>query len=534
MRVTNRLKSESGFTMIATIIGVTVIMGLALVTVTAVRGDLGSNSYDLNRKKAYEAAQAGINDYAFRLYTNRDYWKSCDTIANDGVNQQGSTTKRRSVPGNTGATWAVELLPATGQSTCSTSAPDTSMIEIRGEMAGSFRIRSTGFSGRARASIVATFRRGSFLDYIYFTQLETSDPITYADEDWLDDAYVQCSKTIAQGRYSSSIPNSGGVKCNVISFISADTINGPLHTNDALVICGDPNFGRSATDVIEVSSPPLGWYSTDDVSDSSSCNGNPDFIGTFITNAPTLTPPSTNSQLATIAQSQFKYTGQVRICLSGTNMTVGTGSSCTGTYSGAIPSNGVIYVANGSCSTVYSPFTATYPSTSGCGNVYVEGSYSGALTIAAENDIIVKNDLIRSSNGILGLIANNFVRVYHPFCANWDGGTPSCTDTTAGTADGKCNGGENGTGTQDSMEIDAAILAINHSFIVDHYNCGEDLDTLSVEGAIAQKFRGPVGTLGGTGYAKNYVYDDRLRYIEPPNFIEPTELPWRIGRETAG
>ena len=53
-----------------------------------------------------------------------------------------------------------------------------------------------------------------------------------------------------------------------------------------------------------------------------------------------------------------------------------------------------------------------------------------------------------------------------------------------------------------------------------------------VGGAIAQKFRGPVGQ-GSDGYqAKSYNYDDRLRYEEPPSFIEPEKLPWLIGRAT--
>ena len=46
-------------------------------------------------------------------------------------------------------------------------------------MAGSFRIRSTGYSGNTKVSLVATYKRASFLDYMYFTQLETSDPVVY-------------------------------------------------------------------------------------------------------------------------------------------------------------------------------------------------------------------------------------------------------------------------------------------------------------------------------------------------------------------
>lgn len=90
----------------------------------------------------------------------------------------------------------------------------------------------------------------------------------------------------------------------------------------------------------------------------------------------------------------------------------------------------------------------------------------------------------------------------------------------------------NGTGTQTDVRIDAAILAIDHSFIVDHYDCGNSLGQLEVNGAIAQKFRGPVGTTRPTGYIKDYNYDDRLRYLEPPHFFDPVEAAWHIQRET--
>ncbi len=145
----------------------------------------------------------------------------------------------------------------------------------------------------------------------------------------------------------------------------------------------------------------------------------------------------------------------------------------------------------------------------------MHGSYSGQLTIAAGNDIIIDGDTTSSSEeGMLGLIANNFIRIYHP-----------CTYGSGGT---------NGAGTLTNPSIDAAILAINHSFIVDNYDCGNSLGTLTVHGAISQKYRGPVGTTGSTGYIKSYNYDDRLHTITPPNFIEPVQSDWVIGRETIG
>jgi len=106
----------------------------------------------------------------------------------------------------------------------------------------------------------------------------------------------------------------------------------------------------------------------------------------------------------------------------------------------------------------------------------------------------------------MGLIADNFVRVFHP-----------------------CTSGTNRTGTETNVQIDAAILSLNHSFTVDDYACGAQLGTLTVNGAIAQKFRGPVGSFGSSphGYTKNYTYDDRLLYRSPPYFLDPVQSAWR-------
>jgi type II secretory pathway pseudopilin PulG len=549
----SRRESEAGFTMIATLIAMTILMAFAIVAVAAVEGDTHETRRDLSQKQAFEAAKAGIDDYAFHLAANTGYWAECTNVPEpNAVNQKGSTTKQRTVPGNTGAKYAIELLPAAGHTSCEPATAVTataSMIESGETLPGSFRIRSTGFSGEAKSSIVATFKPPSFLDYVYFTQRETLDPITYGfpnPSPELEKAYSQCSLTYEEGRNNKPIAEEKVYNsrtreyeteytyCVTISFATGDKILGPIHTNDSISINGTPTLGRTSQDLIETSAAAPGWY-------AATQGSKPNFVGTFVTKAPVLIPPATNSQLSTIAQSQFNYPGQVRICLSGTNMTVGNaaGKGCTGLYSGPIPSNGVIYVRNTTCSEVYSPFTAVYPETSGCGNVYVKGSYSGQLTIAAQNNVIINGSITREagSNGLLGLIANNFVRIYHPFCASVSG-TPTCTTTTAQTGANECNGGENGAGTLTDPQIDAAILAIEHSIIVDHYDCGATLGKLNVEGALAQKFRGPVGTGSNTspatGYLKNYVYDNRLHYMEPPSFIDPKPNSWVIGRETLG
>ena len=535
--------------MIMTMIGLSLVATLVLVAVTAVGSETHLAGYDLNQKRAYEAAKAGINEYAYQLHRDNGYWAKCDdkVTGQHAINQMGLTENRRPVPGNSGAEYAIELIPATtGPGKCDSKdivTATTSMLESLGDMKGTFRIRSTGFAGKAQVSITATFKPASFLDYVYFTQLETSDPVTYGNEKTIKGAEKQCSKTILAGRNKETIPESEPTQyCRTISFISnsttKDEIKGPLHTNDALVICGKPVFGRSASDAIEVSSPPKGWYKTTETPNGScSSTTSPEFIGTFLTNSPVLIPPVTNQQLKEVAEPQFRFEKQVRICLSGDQVTVNTsiesGSSCTtgGTilYSGSVPANGVIYVSSpeGACSGAYTPFLTTYPTLSECGNVFVHGSYTEPLTIAADNDIVVDGNLTKSSEeGILGLIANNFIRVYHPVTIVENAITKKL----------ECSG--NAATTPTNMEIDAAILAIKHSFIVDNYDCGASLGTLHIEGAISQKYRGAVGTGGGsgagTGYIKDYVYDDRLHTITPPSFLAPVRSDWVIGRETVG
>jgi hypothetical protein len=153
------------------------------------------------------------------------------------------------------------------------------------------------------------------------------------------------------------------------------------------------------------------------------------------------------------------------------------------------------------------------------------------LTIAAANNILIKSNIQKSEEGMLGLIATNFIRVYHPVtithsqeCTGF-GSNRKCTEVTTCS-----NNGE----PLKNLTVEAALLALQHSFIVDNYKCGNKLGTLTVKGAIAQKYRGAVGTTGsnGNGYLKHYVYDNRLRNSEPPSFIEPVKSDWVIGRET--
>ena len=146
------------------------------------------------------------------------------------------------------------------------------------------------------------------------------------------------------------------------------------------------------------------------------------------------------------------------------------------------------------------------------------------MTFTAENDIVVKDDLTRSSAGspfLLGLIAQRYVRVYHP--------VTGCTPLNT------CNlmtGCTNDPSTPTNVSIDAAIVSLTRSVIVDNWFCGASLGTLDIEGAIAQMHRGPTARpndVGFPGYVqKDYKYDERLRYRSPPHFLDPVNAQWRV------
>ena len=366
---------------------------------------------------------------------------------------------------------------------------------------GTLQVKATGRTNGETRSVVATFRRKTFLDFLYFTDFETMDPVVSQ----LSGGQVG-GTTCARYRYAGR-PEP---PCSSITFAGVDRVDGPLHTNDNLMVCGSPRFGRSRADAIEVSGPAPGWVP------SGGCSGSPNFTGTLKTSAPIMAMPPSNAELRNAAPQGYVFTGTTTIRLNGSSMNVTNATMGLNNAPMAIPDDGVVYVSHGACGVGYT-VAQDYRAPAGCAIAYVQGQYSKSLTIGSEGDIVVTGDTTRSGNAALGLIPINFARIYHPVTSS---GSGSCS---------------NASNTPRDIDIDAAILSLQHSLIVDNYFCGSSLGTLTIRGAIAQRFRGPVGTGGSsvnTGYAKRYEYDDRLAYLSPPHFLSPVEAGWELARQT--
>ena len=498
----NRLRQEQGFSMVVVIIALTVGSLLSIAALSAATGDFPAARKSQDRKAAYAAAESGLAYFNFRLNQNNVYWKTCGDSNSGRVPQTGS----KLVPG-TSERYVIEFLPANGAPKCDQSTPDTTMID---RTTATFRIRVTGRAGNVYRSIVAAYHRKTFIDYLWYTTSEAGDPAIFSG------TTTECLK-----------PRASRSGCTEISFVAEDEVKGPMHTDDTYQVCDNPLFGRNPSlysfpvnDSIESSGPAPGY--------SQKCSGAPRVYGSQSSGVTPMPMPSTNAGLATVAAppNGYTFTGRIRVQLNGSQMDVwqqdSSGNDTTKLVSAGWPPNGVMFVKSGSCTTNPSPVTATYNESAGCANVYVSGTYSADLTIAAANDIIVaptsrttsNGNIVRSGAASLGLIADRYVRVWHPV-----------TDT------GSCYA--NNTPVQTTVRIDAAIMSVQHSFIVDNHDKGADLGDLTVNGAIAQKFRGTVGnsnSCGNHGYSKDYNYDDRFHYLNPPSFLDPLIEAWSVKR----
>jgi hypothetical protein len=200
----------------------------------------------------------------------------------------------------------------------------------------------------------------------------------------------------------------------------------------------------------------------------------------------------------------------------------------------AFPEAGVIYVEGG-CAEPYSPFGPKpgYSQDTACGNVYVHGKYELPLTIASQNDVIINGNITTTTNAgvptgssLLGLIANNFVRLYHPLI-----GVRKSQYTECGTS-------SEAPGDLKEPEVYAAVLALKHALVVDNFDCGEpNLGKFNLYGAVAGLFsNGMTGVFSGAsvihGYPYNLNYDNRLLVSEPPHFLNPIQAAWYVQRET--
>lgn len=534
-----------------------------------------------------------------------------------------------------------------------------------------------------RVSLVVEFRRAGFLDYVYFTDHEALDPafirnINQTLIGTIIAAFNPPSFTNCDNYYrytNAGEPGREGVEANGWicptdrPVFNGEEVRGPSHTNDSITVQSfsgstAPIFGNANKgDRVEV---------YDNGNSGTTCPSNDrnggcacpfrqsqTFAGTGIAtgrvcsttqrinagvqlitgpDAGYIDMPTGNDELiywaGLDAPAGSLYSGRTTITLRNDGKYDVT-NQYTGTTTGIdYPANGVIYVKNatgaGTCESdtdkMYTDPALPGGMASGCALTEVKGTYNKSLTIGSQSDIVAVGDIRRASgtSALLGLVANNYVRVRHystgagdnnyykkcvtPPIPFWliiwfyipDVGThadcmkagqsgssfianltnllqsnPFDSDPLVGYT---CDRETGGTNPGAVMRIDAAVLALRRSIVVDSSNCGNQIgdsnNPLVLNGAMTQNWRGgitgkdwsyiyddtycsadkngrPTSFFGGIWwdiqawfikdlmgwcnnnhgyYAKQFEYDYLLRALSPPHFLKPTESAWRINR----
>ena len=225
------------------------------------------------------------------------------------------------------------------------------MIESKGAVANTFRIRSTGTAGRqgsksegAERSVIASFGVTGFLQYVYYTNFETIDPALYENNE--ETLANEC-----RGKYYKEWSKNPAQTCEtkVINWVTGDHTEGPMHTNDAALVSGGATFGREESRTERLgrnqrrapTAPHRAAQAARNTTRRTKC---------YTEKGPTLTPPPTDESLEFYVEEANRLKGASKLVLKGNEIVDHLlHATPAGKYTEAKktlpwPTNGLIYV----------------------------------------------------------------------------------------------------------------------------------------------------------------------------------------------
>lgn len=275
-----------------------------------------------------------------------------------------------------------------------------------------------------------------------------------------------------------------------IYFKSGEVFDGPVHANNELWFSGNPEFLAAVTS----SASTYGGRTNDCI-----------FHQGFRLGVPT--DSMADVDFASLkSAAALVLSGTTSLRFEGTNMVVSNDDNGWTNRRLPVPQSGAVYVQ-----------------TSGrhAGTVEVQGVLDGRLTVVADHDIRITDNLTyatdpaggRSSDDALGLIAGRNIAVERSFPNN-----------------GKIYAHMMATGKETPRNL------TDGSFGVVDYDERRASGNLTVYGGIVQDYRGAVGTFSGSrlvsGFDKHYTYDPRFASYPPPCYPPLSdEFTWDRWRE---
>lgn len=268
-----------------------------------------------------------------------------------------------------------------------------------------------------------------------------------------------------------------------IYWITGDTVWGPWHSQSKITVHGDPVFyGKTTT--------RIGLFKNPKTSD-------PKFYGGYESGV-SVELPSDMSELIAAAQSGGKYYSDTDLWLTFnsngtvTYKTTSAGPETTVTIAAFAP-NGVILANKG--------------------NLHIKGTVDGRVTVAATGssglgygNVILDDDIVYAAD---------------PSSGSCDDMLGICSENNVIIANNAANNSD--------ISVHASIFSRTGGFTAEDYNTRPVSGTIHLVGGIQQYQRGPVGQfLSGSviihGFQKNYRYDERLMYEEPPFYPRTRNL----------
>ncbi|NHC46014.1 hypothetical protein [Motilibacter aurantiacus] len=395
-----RRGEDSGFTLVAVVVAMTVLMLMLLSALAYVVRDLKPGRENEDGLTALAAAQAGVDEFVSRLNGNGLYYQTMTADrTNLAVVNPNDPVASRSIgvaaPGTGGVAGYFKYWPLG-------TATETARTGI-------IRLRVTGTSGSGpeaeSRTLTVQLQRKTLLNYLWNTQFEVQDPLVYKDAARADvsgsaspgnnlfyAADPRIVEALCSARYfrpagaASTVPARASTtykagtsfrmpdgttysnpyynvidrKGNVVngpyrdgrtvtsvcrsgelSWTTGDVVDGPLHSNDALSMSGTPAFLNPKVET--------GWSTTSaPAADAgrgfwygsggplTSYGGRAAYQPAY---APDVALPATNSDLrASAVTDGCVYTGETQITFSGTTMTVYSPNTTT-TKSGCFNGN---------------------------------------------------------------------------------------------------------------------------------------------------------------------------------------------------
>ncbi len=578
---------------------------LAMLALTALAYTLNSerlSRYDQDYSGAMTAAQSGIEDFISRL-NRADLYGTVVDCANDAWKGPTTVTNTCGWGASTTPGW-LPVVP--GETDPDAARFHYSVDASRRESEGTIILTVTGRVNGVDRTIEVAVGKGGSTDYVYYTDFESADPSNVQAYSPNGATIASCGA----GGYSNAKYwyNGRSSSCKEITFVAGDTLNGPVFTNDA-ILSDDANFLKGVETAYpkcsDAGTTTTSWnqnclrtgstanfngikpvYSAPQSLDDTSA-AFVDYPGCHYYGSTRIVFRSDGTMIVWNKATNNNGVAPLAISAPGGTQPVCGSLASLDSVDGAtvpVPAEMVVYVAASTAAKrrcyageiggpagwtlplgTYSSSTPTTPSGSnqsytidtnmtestkfcGEGNLYVEGTLKGRVTVSAAQSIIATGDLVLagglSGADMLGLVATNSVEVVHPRLGTVSSTkvNPGCSWSCAykwGDVSGESEVAgwprryvDPGTGAKNpasGIQIAGSIQTLQHSFLVQKYDVGGSAGTLLVNGSIAQRWRGIVGTgTGTTGYIKSYQYDTRLKYSSPPYFPKWVKSQWEL------